>query len=310
MEVIRISEPNVLNFLSISINNAIAFLSIYTILFFEKNGLGKNLYNFFRNQINSSLNENKTINDYELNKLFENWKELWYLKSNITRPCIEGKKKKELELNRIWPKVINPLAFSLNKLGSIKLVCKKVLFTDLIYNKLNWRDKTKPKDLPRDWNKYENEKHDSSYKITKAKEITIVINEYANNALSEYINSKNECSQLHVHHIIPIKRNNKFESTLENLICITPSEHAMAHKGGNRKVDAKFQIDLLLSKLNTIKNCPSINLVDWNISYSLENFKQMLYSINSNYFNNLETFNVDQLIEIVKSYKDALENNC
>lgn len=162
------------------------------------------------------------------------------------------------EANRIFAKVLNPLSCMNHKLGTVggRMSSSGITFSMLNYNRLNWRDADKPKDVPRgEFAHGPALPPSSSYFAEKAKDEVRKFNAEYNGGLSEVLgkNSGGEATQMH--HIFPRRGFPDFAAFVENIIAITPTQHyAMAHPQNNTsKINREFQLSCLLSKNESIR---------------------------------------------------------
>lgn len=170
-----------------------------------------------------------------------------------------------VEPARIFAKVLNPLACKFKKCGTTKgrISKKKMLFTDLKYNRENWRDTDKSKDETRrdaaasgivveTW---------VSHNSSKAKREVRDFNEEFNHGRTEVVSPHSSGPATHMHHIFMESTYPGISDLHENIIALTPTQHmALAHPNGNSsQVDPQFQRLCLLAKLNAIRNNISFN---------------------------------------------------
>lgn len=176
----------------------------------------------------------------------------------------------EIEAGRIFPKVINLLAYSLLVPG-----IKRGRVTnyppsdfDLIYNRPNWRDSAsrKPKQITRYAHKLQigslAEHVSRQNSLSKLKDR---IRDYQGRN-SEVLDSSG-AKATNIHHIFPVHSYPTLAETPENMIALTPGQHYnQAHPNGDTgKVDLTFQRVCLAMKLETIKN--SVTKADGMYSY-------------------------------------------
>lgn len=159
------------------------------------------------------------------------------------------------DVDRIFHKVFNLFAYSNMLPGSNG---KLLDWYDLMYNRVNWRDKDKKKkSLTRDQAlKAEIEEMNQNfyieYQVNKAirkvrqlqGDITEVNDELASGIATE------------VHHIFPKSQFPELASYFENLILLTSSQHRQkAHPRSNfQLVDKEYQLVCLMAKSRTVEN--------------------------------------------------------
>ncbi|GAA8198210.1 hypothetical protein UBN66_05740 [Helicobacter pylori] len=176
--------------------------------------------------------------------------------------------KNTTECFRIFTKIINPLAFYYGKKGTRKGFLSNTIITkdELNYNRINWRDIGKDKNITRQEYELINSKifAQSNYLISKAKKVVKQYNDKFNHSLSE-VKGENETAQAtQIHHIFPIQDFPIIANYIENLIALTPNQHFIyAHPNNQtRLIDKDFQYVCLLAKTNTILN-DTQGVYDW-----------------------------------------------
>lgn len=174
------------------------------------------------------------------------------------------------EIRRIFAKYINILSWNECK-GSKKgrLSKHKINYTDLVYNRENFRDLDKPKDKSRKDFRSDSTERYNNHLIEKAKKSIKKYHPYSE------IDDDLYGETSHVHHIFPQSEFSKISSYLENLIALTAGQHLdKAHPKGNTKIiDRTYQLLCLLYKNETIKKFESQGL----IIYSKLRFVEVLH---------------------------------
>lgn len=164
----------------------------------------------------------------------------------------------EREAARIFAKVINPLACKYKKCGTQggHMSTGKIHFTDLKYNRENFRDVGKSKDETRQeadvllsipaW---------GLHKSTKAKNEVSKFNLETNAGFSEVQSFNSAGSATQMHHIFMQSQYPSISDFRENIVALTPTQHlTMAHPNNNTsKIDPGFQRVCLLAKMQNIK---------------------------------------------------------
>lgn len=240
--VYTIKNIDVLNYISINERNAINFIYYYCSKVLDDSGLKHYFDDFFSTQ----------NRDY-----FLNVKEA-YIKFIQKNTEI----KKDFEPKRIFTKVINPLAFKNKKLGTKRgnLSQQIITYAELMYNQENFRDlyANKPKGISRtEWevnNPRDTNPNWFKYESARAKRAVREYNQAFNNGLSEMYLESDNAPATQIHHIFPEHAYHEIAMYHENLIALTPNQHmTKAHpKNDTRRIDASYQKQLLLSKINTI----------------------------------------------------------
>lgn len=262
--VYRISNYQLLEYISIREKNALTFLNIYIekvlkdsemFLYFEK---------FFNNPNSSTY---------------------FHMKDSFVRDMIRYTKiTKPTEPKRIFTKVLNPLSFSRNTYGSEhgRLSNTKITIDMLMYNRMNFRDiySEKPKDMTRreylELIGYQPDETLIIYQSNKAKKILRSFNDEFFDGVSEIDDSMKAGKATNMHHIFPANEFEDISGYVENLIALTPSQHYQeAHPNNNTQIiDRSFQQICLIAKANMIKYCYQ-NLSEDNI-YSFDLFTDVL----------------------------------
>lgn len=212
----------------------------------------------------------KVLSDSNIIKFFERYKEscksddfskysFLDLKEKFTRfiignTSINGK----VEINRIFPKILNIYAVKNNINGSKRGIMSKYAFTfsELMYNDLNWRDLDKEKSLTRqeaEQRKKEISKDRSSYStyaIQKAMRLLERIQKE-----SEVHDQWGYGEATQKHHIFPKSQYPSIAHYIENIIKLTATQHfTKAHpKNKTSVISVDYQLTCLLAKADTIE---------------------------------------------------------
>lgn len=175
-----------------------------------------------------------------------------YTKFIIGNTAING----EIEVYRIFTKVINVYAAENGIQGTERGFLSKdiIAFSDLMYNRKNWRDVDKAKAITRQEaataDEREQQEAYDSYQVTKAMNLlrkiqidTEVHDQYGNGEATQ------------VHHIFPKSEFPQIAHYLENLIKLTATQHyTKAHPSNNTQViNRDYQLVCLIAKSNTIE---------------------------------------------------------
>ncbi len=218
----------------------------------------------------------KVLMDSGIDPIFDNFlqkqdtESFKQLKDGFTHFTINNTAiKNTTECFRIFTKIINPLAFYYGKKGTRKGFLSNTIITkdELNYNRINWRDIGKDKNITRQEYDLINSKGiaNSNYLISKAKKVVKQYNDRFNNSLSEVKQEKEESQATQIHHIFPVQDFPLIADYIENLIALTPNQHFIyAHPNNQtRLIDKDFQYVCLLAKTNTIFN-DTQGVYDWN----------------------------------------------
>lgn len=182
------------------------------------------------------------------------------------------------EINRIFPKVLNIISSMKQLPGSAsgRLTNDIFHYTDLMYNRINWRDISKLKSLTRRAANMLSaingqKKIHSKYLVQRA--VNFIKKKYPQSELrDQWSQGVATC----VHHIFPKSTYPQIAAYIENLIKLTSEQHfTKAHPNGNMTlIDLNYQCECLISKSNGIEE--SLNAGD--LFYSKESF---VYVVNT-----------------------------
>lgn len=274
-----VNDVDVLEYISLREKNALSFIIMYCEKVLNDSGIWSYFSDFFNMQTQESY--------YRLKENYENF--------IIANTNINGK----VEVRRIFTKVLNPLAYSKRKLGTVRGRISKVPinYSELMYNRENFRDmnQEKPKGMSRQ--EWKNNKRNTNslkyykYQSLKAKKFLHKYNLQYRSGKSEMKDKYSIGAATQMHHIFPEHQYPEISMYLENLIALTPTQHlTKAHPLNNtQRLDYDYQELLLLAKASTIEE----NIADYNIEtiYSFDNFVEVLnvgfdadYEIENNNF--------------------------
>ena len=257
----KILNEDILQYVAIRERNALNFLNVYIEKVLADSGLFPIFNNFFQNP-------NKTT--------YENLKEQFYLftkqytdiGSKTTNKPDAGK----TECDRIFTKVINPLAYYRETKGSEKgrISNDIISYDSLMYNRDNFRDiyANKPKAISRkeyaQQIKYKPSSEYYTYQSNKAKQYLRLFNKMYNNGLSEVYDLTDREEATQMHHIFPASEFPEISGYYENLIALTPNQHYLKAHPNNKTqiINRDYQYICLVAKTGTIKsNLTSIDSV-------------------------------------------------
>lgn len=162
-----------------------------------------------------------------------------------------------LDIRRMFHKVVNVFAAEHHLQGSSG---KLTYYSDLMYNKKNWRDIDKDKTVTRQeaLNPETKEKQEiiNTYYIQKA--IALIRKIHSD---SEIKDSWGNGEATQVHHIFPKAQFPQIAHYVENLILLTATQHnTKAHPNNKtQQINKDYQLSCLLAKADTIEN--SLRLV-------------------------------------------------
>ena len=247
-----------LEFIALKDKNALVFLYSYLSKILKDSGFYKYIKNFLKKKDKESFAILKE-------------KFIRFLISTYNLGAKGSSNGGEVEARRIFSKVINVFAFFNSSNGSIKGNISNgiILYTDLVYNRVNFRDVDKLKNVARKEKKGTIFK--SSYKyneflINKAKQWV-----KKHHPLSEvkgdlYGNGKTDA----IHHIFPKSEFPEISAYIENLIALTSGQHwTNAHPNGKTHIISKeYQIVCLKAKSKDIEK----DIKNGVVGYSKHNF--------------------------------------
>lgn len=140
--------------------------------------------------------------------------------------------KTSVEVGRIFPKVLNPLALFYQKRGTIagRLSPRHMTFAGLLYNRENWRDVGKEKNVSRQNGRNTESVLAEPYFVSKAKKEVSEFNKSFNDGKSEVLGPNSRGFATQMHHIFPRHGFPDLANLVENIIALTPSQHlTLAH---------------------------------------------------------------------------------
>jgi hypothetical protein len=195
--------------------------------------------------------------------------------------------KSVLDTTRMLHKVLNVFAYTRMIPGSDS---KMLDWNDLMYNKVNWRDKNKDKTLTRE---------EAAALETEIINTNFFIDYQVAKAIRNIKKQQGDVSEVRdelaqgiatvVHHIFPKSEHPELATYYENLILLTSSQHYQkAHPRNNTHlVNRDYQLTCLMAKSRTIEN----SISEGDTFYKKESF---VYVINNGLNEGLEddlTFN-------------------
>lgn len=251
------NEP-VLEYLSLRERNCMDFLCLYIEKTLKDSGMWDYFASFFDEQTKEQYTRVKTA--------FQDFcKNFTPINTNT-------------EANRIFTKVLNPLAIKYRKRGTEGgHLSKNIITIDKIkYNQTNFRDVGKDKNVSRrDSQKTTTVIEVYNYSVEKAKRRLKVYNDKFNGGRSE-ITDRFSVGEMatHMHHIFPKNEYPVIADYIENLIALTSGQHLQkAHPNGNTQViDKDYQYLCLINKTEDIRR----NIVD-GFGDALYSFSDYMY---------------------------------
>lgn len=280
----------VLEYISLKEKYSFNFLYEYFVKVLSDSGLFK----YFADYKNKFDANNLSDTDYQfLKEKFEK-----FLKGNTN---IDN----DFEANRMFPKILNVYATENNLPGSVdgRLSKQQFYFSDLMYNRKNWRDKKKDKNITRqesdaDYDNLisENDNPYNDYLIKKA--MNQIRKMYSESEVKDQW-SNGDATQ--IHHIFPKHKFPQLAHYLENLIKLTATQHyTKAHPNNTTKdISIEYQLVCLLAKSDSIEKSIQKN----ELYYRKESF---IYCINSGLSKEL---NFDLTFRQIKTELVTIYNN-
>lgn len=262
----KINDAELLEYIAIRERNALFFLKTYIEKVLCDSGIFACFDNFFNLQNKQAYKDMK--------EKFSSF--------TIANTNING----EVECNRIFIKVLNPLAYFKNSKGTERgHISEQIITYDmLMYNRNNFRDiyAEKPKGATR--KEYAMlhpvEVNDAyySYQSAKAKRFLRIFNDQIRNGQTEHLDGIHiKDRAVHMHHIFSEAEYPEICYYLENIIALTPTQHlSYAHPDGRtQEINYQYQHLLLLSKADRIHE----NLLDA-VNEKIYEFTNFLFVLN------------------------------
>jgi hypothetical protein len=259
----KIANLKVLEYVSLKDRNAFIFLYQY----FVKVMLDSGILKYFEEYKDKYEKNNLTKADFEdLQKRF--------IKFIIGNTAING----EVEVRRIFPKLLNVYACENNLPGSIKgrMSENEFYYTDLMYNRKNWRDLSKDKMISR-----QEANKDSEMEILPDTAFNAYLVQKAMNQIRKMYSESEVKDQwangdaTQVHHIFPKSKFPQLAHYMENLIKLTATQHYTKAHPNNKtdSINTDYQLVCLLAKSDSIEKSLNKN----ELYYRKESF---VYCIN------------------------------
>lgn len=235
----QVVQPEILEYIAQNERNAWIFLVVYTEKVLIDSGFRE--LESYRDKAKAG---SVTQEDFELLKTkFETFMRGY---TNING---------DTEIRRIFPKVLNPYAvyYMINGSEDGRMTENRFVYSDLMYNRSNFRDLGKDKAITRQESEeiIEEKPELSAYKVQKAKNLV-----RRNHTTSEVRDSFANGEATQVHHIFPEHEFPQISAYVENLILLTPQQHnTKAHPSNHTQtIDRPYQRECLLSKIDTIES--------------------------------------------------------
>ncbi len=267
----QVNNIEVLEYIALRERNALFFLKTYIEKTLRDSGIYPTFEEFFETQTNNSYRHLKeTYSDFI-----------------IANTKINGK----VECNRIFIKVLNPLAYFNHSKGTERgnISGQPITYDMLMYNRNNFRDiyADKPRNVTRReyaaTHPVEVNEAFYHYQSARAKRFLRRFNDQNRTGRTEHLEPAHMGEMAtQMHHIFPESAYPEICYYLENIIALTPSQHMNhAHPNGHtQEIDEQYQHLLLLSKTDRIQE----NLTDAAVE-SIYEFSNLLYVLNVGFDN-------------------------
>src|SRR5680860_37121 len=279
-----VERIEVLEYIALRERNSFEFLCLYIEKTLRDSGLWDSFESFFDEQTKDSL---------------EN------LKNTFSNFCIRYTPiNTAVEENRIFIKVLNPLACKSHKKGTLRgrLSTLMITYDKIMYNQTNWRDVAvgKDKNVARgDFIPAPQNNQMYQYRISRAMKYLRQFNNKYNEGKSEILDkfSVGEIAT-HMHHIFPKNQFWEIADFIENLIALTSGQHLQAaHPNGKTSVvDTGYQYTCLIAKTESIRR----NIISNHgepVIYNFDDFMHVLdVGLRTDYFEALPTNNFNSVL--------------
>ena len=254
-----INNQEILDYIALRDRNAFNFLYLYLTAVMKRSGFMPKIQTYIDKGSKHILTDDDF---YRLKSSF--------ISFMLGHTNINGK----TEVCRIFPKVLNIFAVANGVCGTRRgrMTEGAYLYSDLMYNNVNFRDIRKEKGVSRQEFEYVNRRQ-AEYKNYEMQKVMAAIRKYhyPNSEVRDSF-ARGEATQ--VHHIFPKSRYPQLISTPENLILLTAQQHNTKAHPSNRtsEVDPDYQIVCLLSKLDSVKK----SVINADGQYSKESYIQFV----------------------------------
>lgn len=267
-----VEKIEVLEYIALRERNSFDFLCLYIEKTLRDSGLWDSFESFFDEQTKDSLE---------------------ILKNTFSSFCIRYTPiNTTVEANRIFIKVLNPLACKFHKKGTIRgrLSRSMITYDRIMYNQTNWRDDAvgKDKNIARgDFIPAPKNEQMYQYRVSRAMKYLRQFNDKYNEGKSEILDKFSVGEKAtHIHHIFPKNQFEEIADYIENLIALTSGQHLQAaHPNGKTSVvDLGYQYTCLIAKTESIRK----NIMSNHGEPVIYNFNDFMYvldvGLKTNYF--------------------------
>lgn len=229
-----VANEDLLDYISRKDHNAYNFLYCYFVKVMSDSGFMKYFEEYARNSVDNPVTARDEIYDKYYRLIIGN-----------------TPSHSRLDIRRMFHKVFNVYAVEHHLHGSKG---KVAYYSDLMYNKKNWRDMDKDKTITRreamNPAKIEKQKVINAYYVQKAIALIRKIQ-----TVSEVNDAWGNGAATQVHHIFPKANFPQLAHYVENLILLTATQHnTKAHPNNKtQQVNKDYQLVCLLAKADTIE---------------------------------------------------------
>ncbi len=238
-----ISNNDLLEYIAIKDRNAYVFLYLYFVKVLSDSGMLRN-FEEYRDKYNAGK-----LKQSDFDTLKYRFQKFLTGHTKITG---------ETEVNRIFPKLINVYACQNSLPGSEKgrMSADPFSYSDLMYNRPNWRDKKKNKQISR---------QEALIEVGKKGEVNVALDNYLIQKAIANVKKWHPESEVRdqwangeatqVHHMFPAHEFPGLAHYVENLIRLTPTQHfTKAHPSNKTKaINRDYQSVCLISKSQSIE---------------------------------------------------------
>lgn len=241
-QVFQVKNVELLEFIASRERNAFMFLCLFFRKVIAESGIERFFKDYRERCAGASASEVKAAK-YELYEKYHR-----FVSANTPT-------RSKLDTTRMLHKVLNVLAYEEMVPGSNGRMQD---WGDLMYNKVNWRDKGRGKDKTKTRSEAaecETEEINANFYIEYQVSKAIKRVRVQQGDVSEVRDELAEGVATEVHHIFPRSQFPAISAYYENLILLTSSQHRQkAHPDGNTQVvDKEYQLTCLMAKSRTIE---------------------------------------------------------
>ncbi len=283
----RVINYEMLEFIALKDMNALVFLHSYLSKILKDSGFYKYIENFLKAQDKDSF-------------IMLKEKFIKFLVATYNLGVRGSSNGGEVEARRIFSKVVNVFSFFNSSKGSIKgnLSKRIILYTDLVYNRTNFRDIDKLKNVARKEKKgtpFKTAYKYNEFLINKAKQWIKKHHPLSEIKDNLYANGKTDS----VHHIFPKSDFPEISAYIENLIALTSGQHLTnAHPNGKtNKISVPYQMLCLKTKSKDIEK----DIKNGVIGYSKHNF---IFVLNTGFQNKISGIPLKATFKEINNYID------